>query len=122
MYVERCVAVIETDHEPERDEIRFERVHEAAAECILRQRPSQRVDHPTERLLRLPQLLYAEGKDLRILRRDPLPLAPRLRQQTPCSLGERRDFGDKIVGRRTSGRRLAVTIETRGRSADTRHS
>src|SRR5467141_5037353 len=95
MYVERCVAVIETDHEPERDEIRFERVHEAAAECSSRQRPSQRVDHTIERLFRLPQLFYAEGKDLRILRGDPLPLTPRLRQQAPRSLGERRDFGDK---------------------------
>ena len=119
VHVERRVAVIEPHHEAQRDQIRLEGIHEAAAERVPRQRPPQRVDHAIERLLRLPQLLHAEGKDLRVLRRHALPLAPRLRQQTPRPLGERRDVGDKIVGRRATGRRLPLAIESGGRGSDT---
>ena len=62
--VETRVVVVEPDHETERHLRRAERVHEAAAERIGRERPAQRVDDGAKRLLHLPQLLHAEREEL----------------------------------------------------------
>jgi hypothetical protein len=70
VHVEARVVVVEADHEPERDDIRLERVHEAAAERVVREGPADGVDDGVERLLRLPDLLHAERVDLRV--REPI--------------------------------------------------
>ena len=80
MHVQRRIAIVEPDNQPERDEIRLERVDETAAKGVVRERPAQGMNHAIERLLRLPQLLDAECEDLGIVRRHALPLAPRLGQ------------------------------------------
>src|SRR5205823_11684325 len=93
MDVQRAVQVVQADHETERDEVRRQRVHEAAAEGIARQRPPQRVDDRVERLPRLPQLLDAEREELRILARHTLPRAPRLGQEVSYLLRLQRHIG-----------------------------
>ena len=74
VHVERRPPVVDADDDSERDEIRRQRIHEASAERIVRQRPAERVNDRVERLLRLPDLLHAEREDLRIVRADLLPL------------------------------------------------
>ena len=129
VHVQTGIAIVEAHDEPQRNEVRLERIHEAPAECIAGQRPTERVDHAIERSLRLPQLFHAQREDLWVVGRDALPLTPRLREQPPRPLGERRDFRSDIVRRCTPppGSRLpvadwvalfalvAVAIETGGR-------
>ena len=121
MHVEGAVRVVEADHEAERDEVRRERVHEAAAERVARQWPPQRVDDRVERLSRLPQLLDAEREELRILARHLLPRAPRLRQHPARPLGEYRHLRHEVIGRERIGERPAVAIEAARRRAHTNH-
>ena len=62
--IEAGVAVIESDHEAERHEIRLEGVDEAPTERVGGQRPSERMDHAIERSFCLPQLFHTEREDL----------------------------------------------------------
>ena len=117
MHVERGAPVVEPDDETERQQVRLERVEKAAAEGVARKRPAERVDHPVEGALRLPDLLHAQRKDLRILGRHALPLEPRLREHSSRPLGERRDLGDDVVRRLIARERLVVAIEPRRRRA-----
>ena len=63
VHVERRLAVVEADHEAEGHEVRLQRIEEAAAEGVARQRPAQGVDDRVQRLLRLPELLHPERVD-----------------------------------------------------------
>ena len=122
VHVERAVPVVEADHEPERDEVGRERVHEAPAEGVPRQRPSQRVDDPVELVPRLPQLFDAEGEQLRIRGRHLLPRAPRLRQHPAGPLGQYRHLRGEVIGREVGGERPAVAVEATRRRAHAHHA
>src|SRR5687768_3125123 len=98
--ISRRLPVIQSDNEAERDEIARERIHEASAKRVERHRPAEGVNHRVERLLRLPDLLYTERENLRVRRGDFLPIHIRLRQRSPCSLGENR-YLSRDVGRRS---------------------
>ena len=111
VHIEIRIAVVEPHDQAQRDEIRLEWINKASAERVSRERPPQGVNHAVERLLRFPQLFDAERKDLRILRGNVLPLAPRLRQETTRAAGERRDLRRQVVRCRGAGRRFSVTIE-----------
>ena len=117
MDVQRAVQVVQADHETERDEVRRQRVHEAAAEGIARQRPPQRVDDRVERLPRLPQLLDAEREELRILARHTLPRAPRLGQEASCPFRQHRHLGGEVVRGEIVAERAALAIEAARRRA-----
>ena len=111
--VERRVPVIEPDDQSQRDQIRLERIHEAAAERIAGERPAEGVDDAIEGTLRLPDLFHAEGEDLRVGGRHAVPLAPGLRQQRARPLGERHDLRGEIVGRLVRVARRAVAVQAR---------
>src|SRR5687768_11759683 len=107
--ISRRLPVIQSDDEAERDQIARERIHEASAKGVERHRPAQGVNHRVERLLRLPDLLHAEREDLRVRRRDFLPLEIRLRQRSPRSLGENRYLRRDVGGWSVAAARLART-------------
>ena len=119
--VESGVTIIEPNDEAERHEIRLQRVDEASTERVGGQRPAERMDHAIERSFCLPELFDSEREDLGILGRHALPLTPRLRQQSACSLRECRDFGDNVVRRHRPGRRAAIAIEAGCRGPHARH-
>ena len=99
--------VVEADHQAERHLGRAERVDEAAAERVGRERPAQRVDDAVERPLHLPDLLHAEREDLRVGRADLLPLAPRLAQRPRVPSASDRHLRGEVGRLRVARARLA---------------
>src|SRR6266550_7387252 len=88
VHIVRCPLVIKTDDESERDEIPRQRIHEGAAETIIRNGPTEGVHHCVEGLECLPDLFHAQREDLRIVGLDLLPLEIRLRQCAARSFGK----------------------------------
>src|SRR5207237_5638735 len=80
--------VIESDDQPQRDEIARERIHEASAEAVFRNRPAKGVHDGIERLQRLPDFLDPQRENLWVIGWNFLPLQIRLRQCAASSLGE----------------------------------
>src|SRR5947209_14946080 len=69
MRIERRIFIIESDDEADVNDAILHAVNETAAECIGVERPAHRVNHCAggESIFRkLPQLLHADGIDLRI--------------------------------------------------------
>src|SRR5690606_10269586 len=93
-------------------------VHEAAAEGVRGERPPEGVDDGVERLLRFPDLLDAEGEDLRVLAPYALPLEPGLGEEPARAFGEGRDLGDDVGRRHVAPGRLAAAVEPRRRGPD----
>src|SRR5262245_1123762 len=118
VHIERCVMIVEPNHEPDRYLFRAERIHEASAEGVGRKRPAEGMDHSIQRALDLPDFLYAEGKDLGIGGPDLLPGAPALAQRSACSLRQDRDFPRDIRWLLVARTRRARTVETSRGSAN----
>ena len=98
VHVEARVVVVEPHDEAERHLGRAERIEEAAAEGVGRERPAQGVDDRVQRPLHLPDLLDAEREELRVGRAHLLPLAPGLAQRAAGALGDDRDRAVMSVG------------------------
>src|SRR5437762_53748 len=64
VHIECRLFVVEPNHDSDRDHRVRERIHEASAECVLRQRPSESVNYCVEWFLGFPDLLYAQCKNL----------------------------------------------------------
>jgi hypothetical protein len=109
--VESRVVVVETHHDAERDLVLAERVHEAAAERVVRQGPAQGVDHGLERPLGLPDLLDPEREDLRVGGTHLLPLAPGLAQGPAGALGQHGDLCRHVGRLRVLGAGLSVAVQ-----------
>ena len=109
--------VVEAYHQSDGDEISGERIHEAAAETIVRDRPAKRVNDGVERLESLPDLLYTEREDLRIVRRYFLPFQVRLRQRPSRPLGQDRDLCGDVSRRSVAASRLTRATQTGRRGA-----
>jgi hypothetical protein len=120
--VERRLAVVEAHDEAEGEEVRLQRVEEAAAEGVARQRPAQGVDDRVQRALRLPELLHPQRVDHRIVGPDLLPAQPGLGQGAARALRQHRDLGLDVGGRGVSGAGLAVALEAAGRGAHAAHA
>src|SRR5690606_22396682 len=69
-------------------------------------------------LLRFPDLLDAEGEDLRVLAPYALPLEPGLGEEPARAFGEGRDLGDDVGRRHVAPGRLAAAVEPRRRGPD----
>src|SRR5438270_8927607 len=65
--VECRLPVVESDHDSNRDHRRRERIHEASAKSIFRQRPPESVNDGIERLPGLPDFFYAKRENLWVL-------------------------------------------------------
>ena len=116
----RRVAIVEVDHEPDRNEVVtgllvLHRVYPGAAELpvlgrhLQRPRLHERVDHPVERLLDLPELLDPELPYLRLaVLGQPELLDRRPGEVAPAALGQHRHPGGDVGAGLEVPQRLAV--------------
>ena len=106
------VAVVEPDHEAERDHVLAHRIEPGAAELAvlgrLAQRPAERVDDLAERLRDAPDLLHAELPDLRLAAVEPEVVERGARQVPGGSLGEDGHLGDDVGARLEVAERLVL--------------
>ncbi len=122
VHVQRRLPIVEAHHEPERQEVGLERIEEAAAESVARQRPAQRVDDRVQRPLRFPQLLDPEGIDHGVGGAHLLPAQPGLGEGAARAFRQHRDPGPDVGGRRVAVARLAVALEAARRGAHAAHA
>ena len=75
-----------------------------------------------KRPLNLPDLLYTEGEDLRIVAAYVLPVAPGLRQWPARPLGQHHNLRRQVGRFLNDVRRVALAIQAASHGADTNHS
>ena len=107
------IAVVQAQHQADRDLVRSHWVEEAAAElAILRgtpQRPAHRVDHPLQRPLHAPDLLDGDLAPLRDRALQTESAGSRLPEVTLGTLGEDRRARHDVAAGLKVGKLLPLT-------------